>query len=53
MFFYKEVFGIKWPIKVDMPLNKETKDTNIHSKAIKYQNNINFILYQLYSDPGV
>ena len=23
--FKKEVFGIKWPTKVDMPLNKETK----------------------------
>ena len=23
--FYKGSFGIKWPIKIDMPLNKETK----------------------------
>ena len=25
LFFYKDGFGIKYPIKVDMPLNKETK----------------------------
>ena len=25
LFFYKNYFGIKYPIKVDMPLNRETK----------------------------
>ena len=25
LFFYENGFGIKWPTKVDMPLNKETK----------------------------
>ena len=25
LFFYKDGFGIKHPMKVDMPLNKETK----------------------------
>ena len=25
LFFYKYGFGIKWPMKVNMPLNKETK----------------------------
>ena len=25
LFFYNDDFGIKWPMKVDMPLNKETK----------------------------
>ena len=26
MFFYKDGFGIELPMKVDMPLNKETKE---------------------------
>ena len=30
LFFYKDGFGIKSPIKVDMPLNKETKQTHWH-----------------------
>ena len=25
MSFYRDGFGIKWPTKVDMPLNKETE----------------------------
>ena len=25
LFFYNDDFGIKWPMKVGMPLNKETK----------------------------
>ena len=27
LFFYKDGFGIKWAITVDMPLNKETNLT--------------------------
>ena len=28
IFFYKHGIGIKWPTKVDMPLNKDTKPNN-------------------------
>ena len=29
LFFYKDGFGIKYPIKIDVPLNKETKPNYI------------------------
>ena len=29
LFFFENGFGIKWPTKVDMPLNKETKPIRI------------------------
>ena len=28
VFFYKDGYGIKWTMKVDMPLNKDPTETN-------------------------
>ena len=37
LFFYKDDFGIKYLLKVDMPLNKETKPlTNVNQRNPKY-----------------
>ena len=38
LFFYKDDFGIKWPTKVYIPLNNQTKQNqtklNIHPRSI-------------------
>ena len=34
MFFYEDGFGIKWPTKVDMSLNKETKLNHLFQKIM-------------------
>ena len=30
LFIYKDGFGIKWLMKIDMPLNKETETKNVY-----------------------
>ena len=41
-FFYKSGFGIKFPMKVDMPLNKETKPKLSNLKNV-YQTKQNLV----------
>ena len=36
LFFYKDGFSIKWPMKVDIPLNKKSKQKK--KKLIPYPN---------------
>ena len=38
LLFYKNIFGIKWHTKVDMPLNKEIKINQI--ELLKLDNNL-------------
>ena len=35
--FYKDSFDIKYPIKVDMPLNKEIKSKLFHTRNIYFE----------------